>query len=171
MDSEKLSFYEQRTIKWDDAKNSVIMIDQTLLPGELSFVECTDVAAIIDAIKTMKIRGAPALGVAGAMGVALSVISSQAETKRDLLRTIEPDLIALKSARPTAVNLAWGVDRAVEHLKTDLAEEFENLERAKESLVIFVKSLANDDVATNKKLSDLGAKLFRTGDSVLTHCN
>jgi methylthioribose-1-phosphate isomerase len=61
---EKTSFYEQRTIKWDRERNSVIMIDQTVLPNELVFVECNNVASVIDAIKTMKIRGAPAIGVA-----------------------------------------------------------------------------------------------------------
>ncbi len=155
----KLNFYEQRTIKWDEKKNSVVMIDQTLLPVTLSFVECTDVSQIIDAIKTMKVRGAPAIGVTGAMGVALSVFASESTTKKDLLREIEPDVIALKAARPTAINLAWGVDRSVDYLKTKLPEQFDrNLPR--QELVEFVKDLADYDVETNKKLSDLGAKLF-----------
>ena len=70
---EKLSFYTQRTIEWDDNSNSIVMIDQTLLPKEFKFVRCVTVPDVIDAIKTMKIRGAPAIGVAGAMGVALAV--------------------------------------------------------------------------------------------------
>jgi len=171
MDNEKMSFYEQRTIKWDDRKNSVVMIDQTLLPNQLSFVECSDVPSIIDAIKTMKVRGAPAIGVAGAMGVALAVQHAKARTKKELLREIEPDVIALKSARPTAVNLAWGVDRTMEELKEKLPESFLDPEIARRIAVQFVEALADSDVTTNKKLSDLGAKLFRTGDSVLTHCN
>jgi len=171
MESVRLNFYEQRTIKWDDLKNSVVMIDQTLLPNELSFVDCTNVSSLISAIKTMKIRGAPAIGVAGAMGVALAVLSSKATTKRELLRGIESDIIALKSARPTAVNLVWGVEVTVEFLKRNLPEEFENPDIARKMTIYFVKALADKDVATNKKLSDLGAKLFRSGDSVLTHCN
>ncbi len=170
MSKERLSFYEQRTIKWDDSKNSVVMIDQTLLPTSFAFVECRDVPSVIDAIKTMKIRGAPAIGVAGAMGVALSVASSDARTKKELLRAIEPDVIALKSARPTAVNLAWGVDKTVNYLEEKLPESFDPGEPVK--LVIeYVKALADEDVETNKKLSDYGARLFRTGESVLTHCN
>jgi len=166
----KLNFYEQRTIKWDETKNSVVMIDQTLLPVTLSFVECTTVPQIVDAIKTMKVRGAPAIGVAGAMGVALSVFSSKSTTRKDLLRDIDPDVIALKAARPTAINLAWAVDRTVDYMKTKLPEQFDqNLPR--KELVEFVQDLADYDVETNKKLSDLGAKLFRSGDSVLTHCN
>jgi len=167
---EKLNFYEQRTIKWDEKKNSVVMIDQTLLPVKLSFVECSNVSQVIDAIKTMKIRGAPAIGVAGAMGVALSVFASKSTTKKDLLREIEPDVIALKAARPTAINLAWGVDRSVDYLKTNLPERFDP-DLPKKKAVEFVQELADSDVETNKKLSDIGAKLFRSGDSVLTHCN
>jgi methylthioribose-1-phosphate isomerase len=171
MDNAKLTFYEQRTIKWDPQRNSVVMIDQTLLPNELSFVECFDVASVVDAIKTMKIRGAPAIGVAGAMGLALSVVHSKARTKNDLLRELEADVIALKSARPTAVNLAWGVDATVQYLIDTLPEEFEDTESARVKTVEFVQALADDDVRTNKKLSEYGAKLFRTGESVLTHCN
>jgi methylthioribose-1-phosphate isomerase len=170
-EKKKLSFYEQRTIEWDNASASVVMIDQTLLPNELSFVDCKDVPAVIDAIKTMKIRGAPAIGVAGAMGVALSVIGSSARRKQDLLREMEPEVIALKSARPTAVNLAWGVDLTVEHLRRNLPEEFDDPGEARKVVVKFVRSLADSDVETNKKLSDLGTKLFRSGDRVLTHCN
>lgn len=167
---QKLSFYEQRTIKWDRDKNAVVMIDQTVLPNELTFVICTDVAAVVDAIKTMKIRGAPAIGVAGAMGVALSVVGATSTKKKDLLREIEPDVIALKSARPTAVNLAWGVEKALDHLKKNLPECFDKAQSSK-LIIDFVESLADKDVETNKKLSDLGARFFRTGDSVLTHCN
>jgi len=171
MGKEKLSFYEQRTIKWNPSNNSVVMIDQTLLPNELSFVECKDVGSIVSAIKTMKIRGAPAIGVAGAMGVALSVVSSRATTKKQLLRDIESNMIELKSARPTAVNLAWGVDATIDHLKLTLPEHFEDPTVAASVVTDFVQSLADNDVRTNKKLSDNGAQLFHSGDSVLTHCN
>src|SRR5579872_4990594 len=169
MEKGKLSFYDQRTIWWDRDRNSVVMIDQTLLPTELSFVECNDVSSIISAIKTMKIRGAPAIGVAGAMGVALSIVSSSGTTKKELLREIEPHVLALKSARPTAVNLAWGVDATVEYLRETLDEELEDPSVAVKAVTEFVQSLADSDVVTNKKLSDIGAKLFRSGDSVLTH--
>ncbi len=170
MDNQKLSFYEQRTIKWNDAKNSIIMIDQSLLPNEFVLVEYTTVPDIIEAIKTLKVRGAPAIGVAGAMGVALALIGSNAKTKKELLREIEPDVIALKAARPTAINLAWGVDQALNEIKDRLPDNLDP-EIAKRTIVEFVEKLADQDVATNRKLSALGAKLFRTGDTVLTHCN
>lgn len=167
--SQNLNFYEQRTIKWDDGKNAVVMIDQTLLPQRVEFLVCETVDQVIDAIKTMKIRGAPAIGVAGAMGVALAVASSKAETKDKLLKEIEPDVIALRSARPTAVNLAWGVDKTVDFIRSNVSDSFTPTEEI-EKVVSFVKRIADEDVQVNKKLSDLGAKLFRTNESVLTHC-
>ncbi|MDG6906961.1 MAG: S-methyl-5-thioribose-1-phosphate isomerase [Nitrososphaerota archaeon] len=145
------------------------MIDQTLLPREFKFVRCSTVPEVIDAIKTMKIRGAPAIGVAGAMGVALAVQCAKSSTKKDLIREIDADILALKSARPTAVNLAWGVEKTVDFVKSELPE---NIDLASKNRVVkFVEGLADADVRTNIKLSDLGAKLFRNGDTVLTHCN
>ena len=170
MNSTELNFYEQRTIEWNGASQSIVMIDQTLLPARFAFVECKTVPEVIDAIKKMKIRGAPAIGVAGAMGVALSVNRSRAKTKAQLLQDIQRDAIELKLARPTAVNLSWGVDRTVRFLTDSLREVFEPGDPSR-LVVDFVQKLADDDVNTNIKLSDIGAKLFRTGDSVLTHCN
>jgi len=170
MEESKFSFYERRTIEWNGASNSVVMIDQTLLPTELKLIECKSVSEVIDAIKTMKIRGAPAIGVAGAMGVALSTFSSSATKRDQLLRDLEPDAIALKAARPTAVNLSWGVNQMVDHLRSSLPNEFSE-DEPKRIAVDFVMKLADSDVETNKKLSDLGAKLFRNNETVLTHCN
>jgi methylthioribose-1-phosphate isomerase len=165
----KLSFFEQRTIEWNDQTESVVMIDQTALPTNFQFVRCTTVREIVDAIKTLKIRGAPAIGVAGAMGVALAVQKATSTDKKKLIREIEPDVIALKSARPTAVNLSWGVERTLDYVKKGLPKNI--TPESKKTVVEFVKGLADSDVQTNKKLSDLGAKLFRNGDTVLTHCN
>ena len=165
-----LSFYDQRTIWWDDNSKSVAMIDQTLLPLEVKFVQSRNVSDLIEAIKTMKVRGAPAIGVAGAMGVALSVVSSGAQTKAELLTHVRKDAEQIRSARPTAVNLAWGVDASLKFLEDALPEDF-GKEEAENVIVGFVKELAESDVRVNKKLSNLGAKLFRNEDSVLTHCN
>ena len=144
------------------------MIDQTLLPSKLSFIDCSSVGQVIEAIRTLRIRGAPAIGVAGAMGVALSAIRHRTGTKRELLKAIEPDCLALKSARPTAINLAWGVDQVVEHLRS-LPDDLQ-VPEARKDLVSFVESLADADVETNKKLSEYGESLFQTGERVLTHC-
>jgi len=124
----------------------------------------------IDAVRSLKIRGAPAIGVCGAMGAALAVSKSDAKTRRELLRNIEPDCIALKSARPTAINLAWGVEQVLEFIQSSIPENLEGVDY-KGKVVNFVEKLADQDVATNKKLSELGSKLFKSGDGVLTHCN
>jgi methylthioribose-1-phosphate isomerase len=166
--SKTVSFYDERTIKWDNSRSKVILIDQSKLPNSLEFIECKTVSELVSAIKDLKIRGAPAIGVAGAMGVALAANSSVASTKDELLRSIASDSVSLKSARPTAVNLVWGVDRVWHFIE---ASNEESVGRLKERIIEFTQRLADSDVETNKRLSDLGAKLFKDGDSVLTHCN
>jgi methylthioribose-1-phosphate isomerase len=170
----QVSFYEERTVRWNPKNDSVVMIDQTLLPGELRFITCRGVHEVVEAIKSMKIRGAPAIGVAAAMGVALSVVRSSASTKRQLLRGIESDCCEIKSARPTAINLSWGVDRVVEFIEVSLPENLSSVTGVggyRAAVVSFVCKLADADIETNKRLSELGSMLFRSGESVLTHCN
>jgi methylthioribose-1-phosphate isomerase len=163
-----VNFYEERTIKWDDSRSRVVLIDQSRLPDSLEFLQCAAVSEIVGAIRDLKIRGAPAIGVAGAMGMALATNSSKASSKEELLKSIDPDAIAIKSARPTAVNLAWGVDQVFHFIR---ANPEKSVDKLKAEIVEFTQRLADSDVLTNKTLSDLGAKLFRDGDSVLTHCN
>ncbi|HJJ97292.1 MAG TPA: S-methyl-5-thioribose-1-phosphate isomerase, partial [Methanocorpusculum sp.] len=108
---------ETKTIWWNDENNSIMLIDQTKLPVELSVIEVTTVERLADAIRRLEVRGAPALGVAGAFGVALSAVSCTADA--EFAETVAEDAVLLKSTRPTAVNLAWGVNkvlRAMENL-------------------------------------------------------
>jgi methylthioribose-1-phosphate isomerase len=144
------------------------MIDQTLLPTTFQSISCKTVSEVVEAIQSMRIRGAPAIGAAAAMGVALSVYLSTATTKKDLLKEIANDASALRNARPTAANLAWGVDQVLQFIKNELPEALGSVSR--EQVIDFVTKLAEDDVSTNKQLSDLGSKLFRSHESVLTHC-
>ena len=132
------------TIEWRDG--GVRIIDQRRLPGELVFLDLRTVDELCDAIRTLAIRGAPVLGVAGAMGVALA-----AETGVPVDAAAE----ALISTRPTAVNLAWGVARAVA-AADPLAE---------------AQRLAAEDVAGNRRLGRFGAPLVPAGGRVYTHCN
>ncbi len=165
-----LDFYKQRTIEFVRETNSVKIIDQTLLPTEFRFENCKTVSDLVRAIKTMQIRGAPAIGVAGAMGVALSFRLNRDEKDQQFLRKIERDAEFIKSARPTAVNLAWGVDRTLSFLKTRLSEENSNRNSVYGELLDFVDDLADNDVEANKRLSEEGASLIPNGASVLTHC-
>ena len=132
------------TIEWWDGR--VRMIDQRLLPGRLEFVEAATVDELCEAIRTLAVRGAPALGVAGAMGMALAAVTGE-----------DPEVAAARivATRPTAVNLAWGVGRGLE---------------ADDPVAEAVR-LAADDVARNRRLGAHGAGLVPEGGRVLTHCN
>ncbi|MDD3421549.1 MAG: hypothetical protein PHS47_04545 [Methanocellales archaeon] len=102
-----------RTIDWNDEDSSVVLIDQTKLPKEYMVLECKDVGALTEAIKSLKVRGAPALGVAGGFGIALAAHTSHAQGPKDLMQDLEGAAQILKGTRPTAVNLFWGIDRVL----------------------------------------------------------
>lgn len=153
------------TIEWKE--NTVVMIDQTRLPGEESYVECKTYEDVADAIKRMVIRGAPAIGVAAAMGIALGA-NSLRTTKRDEF-TAEVKRIAgvILRTRPTAVNLAWAVKRMLGIL--DEAEG--DVEQLKSRLVGEARYILEEDIDTCKRIGQTGAELIRDNSIVLTHCN
>ncbi len=157
-------FFSIRTVTWADGK--VKMIDQTALPTRFSYVNYTTPEQVAGAIKTMVVRGAPAIGVAAAMGVALAAKRSKAARMPDLLGELESSAALLRSTRPTAVNLFWGIDRAVRK-----AESARSVKEAKEAVVTEVKAMAEEDVAANRKMGRYGAELIDDGDTVLTQCN
>ena len=132
------------TIEWRDGR--VRLIDQRRLPGELVFLDVATVDELCDAIRTMAVRGAPALGVAGAMGVALASVTGE---------PLEDAAARIVATRPTAVNLAWGVERAL----------------AAADPVAEARRLAADDLARNRRLGAHGAGLVPEGGRVYTHCN
>ena len=101
-----------KTIEWKD--NSVIMIDQTKLPNELLFVTYSDYKQVANAIKTLVVRGAPAIGVSGAFGLALAALQSNASTKEEMINDLNSAKNVLFETRPTAVNLAWGLEKIME---------------------------------------------------------
>ena len=105
-----------RTVEWKN--NKVIMIEQTKLPNELIFVEYDDFHQVANAIKTLRVRGAPAIGVSGAFGLGLAVLQSKATTNDDLLSDLEDARKILFSTRPTAVNLGWGLEKIMNIAKT-----------------------------------------------------
>jgi len=149
-----------RTIEWDEKKDSLKLIDQTLLPGEYKIVECKTLAELIDAIQRLKVRGAPALGAAGAFGVVLACINEKSRT--DIKKAVEK----LKKARPTAVNLSYGVDRTLNAAMRGKGTQ-EMITYALEE----AQRIADEDVAVNKKIGEHGSELLEDGDVVLTHCN
>ena len=152
------------TIEWKN--NEVIMIDQTKLPNELVYVKFTDYNDVAEAIRTLVVRGAPAIGVSGAFGMALAGLQSKAETKEELLSDLEKAQKILFMTRPTAVNLVWGLEQIMK-----VAKENDSVDEIKESIIDKAKQMADDDVKINKEMGKHGSQLFENNDSVMTHCN
>ena len=153
-----------KTVEWKD--KSVVMIDQTKLPDELIFVTYTDYNDVANAIRTLVIRGAPAIGVAGALGLALAALQSKATTKEDMIKDLEQAKKILFETRPTAVNLAWGLNKMM-----NVAKNCQNIDEIKKSIVEAATTLAEDDVKINKAMGKNGAELFDNNDTIMTHCN
>ncbi|MGA9100253.1 MAG: S-methyl-5-thioribose-1-phosphate isomerase [Methanotrichaceae archaeon] len=154
---------ESRTIWWDDG---LWMIDQTRLPGELKAIKIGSIKNLVEAIKSLRVRGAPALGVAGGYGIALAAHLSRASNPYDLLQEIDIAAEMIKSARPTAVNLSWGVDRVLK-----AASRYDTVEDIIDASLREAEQIAEEDIKVNKSLGRNGAKLLDDGDNVLTHCN
>ena len=153
-----------KTIEWKD--NSVIMIDQTKLPNQLLFVTYTDYKQVANAIKTLVVRGAPAIGVSGAFGLALAALQSNASTKEEMINDLNSAKNILFETRPTAVNLAWGLEKIME-----VARSCKDPEEIKKTVVETAKQMADQDVKINMTMGKHGSKLFDDNDTVLTHCN
>lgn len=154
-----------RTIEWREGM--VITIDQMRLPHKTVLLElktCDDVA---EAIKTMKIRGAPLLGAAAAFALALSAYHSKAERKEELIDELENAAEILKETRPTAVNLFWAIDRILDKVRGFSGS-------ARDSALFVVEEaqrIADEDAAATRLIGRFGSELIRDGDIVLTHCN
>ncbi|MEN2974989.1 MAG: S-methyl-5-thioribose-1-phosphate isomerase [Candidatus Caldarchaeales archaeon] len=155
---------EFRTIWWD--KGTVTIIDQRLLPNKVKYLKIRDYREVAKAIKSMAIRGAPAIGVAAAMGLALSVVNTKTNNKEALLRRLEKAGEVIRSTRPTAVNLFWAVDRIIE-----VARASPSGERLKKDVLSEALKIAEEDIEMNKKIGENGSRLIEDGDRILTHCN
>ena len=142
------------------------MIDQTKLPGTLEFVTYSDFNQIAEAIKTLVVRGAPAIGVSGAFGLALAALQSNAKEKDELINYLENAKKILFQTRPTAVNLSWGLDKIMQ-----VAKNAENVDEIRKSVVEAAKQMAEDDIKTNMSMGKNGSELFNDNDTIMTHCN
>jgi len=155
---------ELRTVEWKN--DSVVMIDQTKLPNELVFVKYTDFNDVANAIRTLVVRGAPAIGVSGAFGLALAVLQSSSETLDGLLSDLENAKKILFDTRPTAVNLSWGLKKIM-----DVAKQGKTVSEIRDTVIAKAKQMAEEDINTNKKMGKNGAELFHDNDTIMTHCN
>ena len=154
-----------RTIEWHNG--IVKLIDQRQLPHRLVIEECTDHYQIARAIKEMHIRGAPAIGVAAAFGLALVAFHSKASSPPELLKELEEAALVLRNTRPTAVNLFWALDRVLAKARSNESD----LPSLKEAIIAEALLIAEEDVETNKKMGAFGATLIKDGYNILTHCN
>ncbi len=153
-----------RSVEWCDGK--VRMIDQRLLPAEFCLVEYEDYREVALAIRTMVIRGAPAIGAAAAFGMALAAREVRARDRNGMLADLHAAAEVLRAARPTAVNLPWAVTRLL------LRAEAEADPLAIPDVVLAeAQALADEDVDVNRRLGEHGAALIRDGDTILHHCN
>lgn len=149
------------TIEW--TPDGVVMIDQTRLPGETAFVTCRTYTEVAEAIRSMVIRGAPAIGVAAAMGVALGALESE-----DLEADMPVICETLAKTRPTAVNLFWAIDR-MKRLYASIRHQ--PLGQIREQFVLEAQGVRDEDIAINEAMGRHGAPLVPDGKTVLTHCN
>jgi methylthioribose-1-phosphate isomerase len=152
------------TVAWKDG--SVIMIDQTKLPNKLVYFKCNDFNDVAYAIKNLVIRGAPAIGVAAALGLALSATHSKAKTVSELMSDLDVAFNVLRATRPTAINLFWGLERVIEKAKAG-----NTVENIRKVILDEALKIAKEDIQNNKQLGINGAKLVEDGDIIMTHCN
>ncbi len=154
-----------RTVFWEN--NELKMIDQRVLPARFEIVSYRGHKAVADAIKDMVVRGAPAIGAAAAFGLALAGYESVSSSTPGLLADLQTAAAVLKSARPTAVNLAWAVDRLMNVAKS-MAGSPDDLRAA---VLSEAQKLADEDVEINKRMAEHGAALINEGDTIIHHCN
>jgi methylthioribose-1-phosphate isomerase len=154
------------TIKWVEGK--VSMLDQTRLPLEIIYNDCPDYQTVAEGIKKLWIRGAPAIGIASAMGIALGARTLAVEGYDDFMKNLKPVFDTLLATRPTAVNIQWAVERAKRLLEANKDKPVETL---KEMLVEDGKRVLAEDIEINRTIGKWGAQFIRDGDTVITHCN
>jgi methylthioribose-1-phosphate isomerase len=155
----------KRTIEWQNG--TVVTIDQTRLPNETVILKMKSCDEVADAIKTMKIRGAPLLGAAAAFALALTAHNSKAKSRKQLISELEKSAEILRRTRPTAVNLFWAIDRILTKAKGFSGDV--------KALAVFVveeaQKIADEDAGANRLIGKYGAELIDDGDVILTHCN
>jgi methylthioribose-1-phosphate isomerase len=154
-----------RTIEWRNG--AVVTIDQMKLPHKTESLELKSYGEVAEAIKTMKIRGAPLIGAAAAYALALTAHHSKAKRREQLIRELEEAAETLRKTRPTGVNLFWAVDRIL-----NKARVFQGSAKELAALVVEeANKIAEEDVVANRSMGRHGATLIKDGDTVLTHCN
>lgn len=161
MNTEKIT-----PVLWEN--NKVRIIDQTKLPVNYELIHCDDYSQIITAIKTMQVRGAPAIGIAGAMGMALGAQKIESENFEDFFSSLKKIGDEINSSRPTAVNLSWAISRMLEFAQKIKDKKTDKIKKA---LIEESEKIFQEDLEMSKSIGKNGAALIKDGMTVLTHCN
>ncbi len=156
----------QDTIKWDNGK--IKLIDQTLLPGKFKYVICKDIEALRKSIKTLQVRGAPAIGIAGALGAVLGIKNSKAGNFDRFMNELKKVTRYIASSRPTAVNLFWALSRMERAAERN---RFKKISQIKKLLLKEALSILSEDKKICRMMAKFGVGLVKSGDAILTHCN
>ena len=157
------------TIRWvGEVDGHVELIDQTLLPLECNYIECTNLEEIWEAIRMLRVRGAPAIGCAAAMGLMVGLQDSAAEDFQAFMGDLQQAKDYLETSRPTAVNLFWALDRME---RTAIHNKDLSVDRLKRRLLDEALEILREDKETCRAIGHNGAELLKSGDTVLTHCN
>ncbi|HEX6727652.1 MAG TPA: S-methyl-5-thioribose-1-phosphate isomerase, partial [Nitrospira sp.] len=154
------------TVEWKDG--AVRLLDQSRLPAVVEFLDCHDYQTVADAIRTLKVRGAPAIGVTAAMGVALGAQAINAMDYSSFAQAVFKICDELATTRPTAVNLFWAIERMRHKLESLRAQPVSAI---KQALVVESQAILEEDIRLCKTMGQHGAELIRDGQTVLTHCN
>jgi len=158
-----------RTVFWDFEKNELCLIDQRRLPASLEVASLHTCLEVAEAIKNMTVRGAPAIGATAAFGLALAARESSAPDAAGLYADIQAAAALLRSTRPTAVNLAWALERELRVIKDRLKDK--NPQELRELTLEEAQRIADEDVEINKRMGEHGAALIDDGDTIIHHCN
>lgn len=160
-----MSFLNGATVGYDVKNNKAVFIDQTLLPNEYKEVFTDEYDEMYNAVKTLKVRGAPAIGVFSAISLSVLMNKSKSKDYENLLAELQEYGENLVKCRPTAVNLQWAVKKMLETGENSRAEDF------KENLKNKSLEIMNEDIAVCKKIGEYGAEILKDCNSILTHCN
>ncbi len=156
-----------RTVEWDTNRSHVKLIDQRLLPARLEVVCIADYNELADAIRNMVVRGAPAIGVTAAFGIALAAWHARGNTVAMVREAVQDADRALRASRPTAVNLYWALDRMQEVTRAP----YQNVDTCRQAILDEAQRMADEDVEINRIMATFGASLIDDGDTIIHHCN
>ncbi len=156
------------TVSFDEEKDLLVIIDQTLLPGELKFLQLSELDGVCDAIKTLKVRGAPAIGVAAAVGLYCVCARLETGDEGEFWSKVKETAETINATRPTARNLSWALERLISSASVQLGK---GVAAIKYAMKTAARQILEDDIAVCKAIGSYGAELINDGDTIMTVCN